>query len=102
MVVQWCIRRVNPNNKSCYIILGDDIVISDDRVAALYLRVIDEMGVKISAMKSHTSPHSFEIAKRWYRYRTGEYSPFPINSIVASGQKTAQVYQAVHDSLIKG
>jgi len=53
-------------------------------------------------MKSHTSPHSFEIAKRWYRYRTGEYSPFPINSIVASGQKTAQVYQAVHDSLIKG
>jgi len=102
IVVQWCIRRVNPKEKRCYIILGDDIVISNDCVARLYLRVIDEIGVEISAMKTHTSKECYEIAKRWYMYRTGEYSPFSVHAIVAAGSNTSQVYQAVHDSLIKG
>lgn len=102
IVVQWCIRRVNPAEKRCYIILGDDIVISNDCVARLYLRVINEIGVEISAMKTHTSKRCYEIAKRWYMYRTGEYSPFSVHAIVAAGSNTSQVYQAVHDSLIKG
>jgi hypothetical protein len=53
-------------------------------------------------MKTHTSKRCFEIAKRWYMSRTGEYSPFSIHAIAAAGQNTAQVYQAIHDSLIKG
>lgn len=102
MVINWCIRRINPKVKQCYIILGDDVVISNDKVASEYLKIISEIGVEISAIKSHKSIHSYEIAKRWYWYRKGEYSPFHINAIVSAGSKTSQVYQAVHDSLTKG
>lgn len=50
---------------SKYFILGDDLVIFDERVALLYKRVITQLlGVEISLSKSIISENSFEFAKR--------------------------------------
>jgi len=49
---------------SSYFILGDDLVIFDERVAKLYYRMVTLLGVKISIQKSIISPDSFEFAKR--------------------------------------
>lgn len=50
-----------------YVLLGDDIVLSDNKVASEYLALMAELGVEISETKSHASKDTFEFAKRWYR-----------------------------------
>lgn len=49
-----------------YALLGDDIVIGDDKVAREYLAIMKSLGVDISSSKTHTSKKMFEFAKRWY------------------------------------
>lgn len=57
-------------------LLGDDIVIANDSLAAAYKRNISLLGVGVSEGKTHTSPHTFEFAKRWICLDE-EISPFP-------------------------
>lgn len=52
-------------NKYC--LLGDDIVLTDERVVKEYLNLMAELGVGISEAKSHMSQDMFEFAKRWYQ-----------------------------------
>jgi hypothetical protein len=53
------------DNFKNYCILGDDIVIADDRVASYYLDIIsNEMGVKINLNKSVISKNIAEFAKK--------------------------------------
>jgi hypothetical protein len=47
-----------------YRILGDDVVIANDQVAAKYLEVMSTLGVEISFTKTHVSKDTFEMAKR--------------------------------------
>lgn len=60
-----------------YLLLGDDIVIADDKVAKVYLQILDTLGVEVSFAKTHRSKDFFEFAKRFV-YRQVEYSPFPL------------------------
>lgn len=48
-----------------YLVLGDDIVIFDKKVAAVYLKVMADLGVGINLVKSVISKDSFEFAKRF-------------------------------------
>jgi len=48
-----------------YALLGDDIVLTDKEVVVHYKRLIQSVGGSFSEMKSHTSPNSYELAKRW-------------------------------------
>lgn len=48
-----------------YLVLGDDIVIFEPKVAASYRSVMDDLGVGISYAKSLESKTSFEFAKRF-------------------------------------
>jgi len=49
---------------SYYLVLGDDIVIFDHKVARRYLVVMKALGVKINLTKSVVSKDTFEFAKR--------------------------------------
>jgi hypothetical protein len=52
---------------SWYAVLGDDIVIADDKVANEYVKLMDELGVGIGFHKSIISNNSsLEFAKRFY------------------------------------
>lgn len=42
-----------------YALLGDDIVIGDEKVAEAYLRRINDLGVKVSMPKSLISDHGY-------------------------------------------
>lgn len=54
-------------NFSDYLLLGDDIVINDKKVATIYERLITKtLGVGISSEKSLISNSAFEFAKRFF------------------------------------
>jgi len=67
-----------------YMLLGDDIVISDDKIASEYTRLISSLGVEISPTKTHKSPTMYEFAKRWYSDGK-EVSGIPIKGILDIG-----------------
>jgi len=79
MVVKYCIATLKAP-KDCYVMLGDDIVISNKDVAEMYKDVIHSLGVEISTSKSHESEHTFEFAKRWF-HKGVEVTPFPLSGI---------------------
>jgi hypothetical protein len=49
---------------SHYILLGDDIVIYNDKVAKRYMKIMKSLGVELSPNKSHVSFDTYEFAKR--------------------------------------
>jgi len=51
-------------NFNQYIILGDDIVIKDNKVANKYITLMSRLGVDISSNKTHVSNDTYEFAKR--------------------------------------
>jgi hypothetical protein len=66
---------------SWYAVLGDDVVICDKDVADEYVRVMDELGVKIGFHKSIISSNSsLEFAKRFF-YKGEEVSPLSLGGI---------------------
>nr|QWE48330.1 RNA-dependent RNA polymerase [Phomopsis viticola mitovirus 962_2] len=63
-----------------YILLGDDIVIKDDRVAQVYVSIMTRLGVSISKYKTHVSKDTYEFAKRWVKAGT-EITGLPLKGI---------------------
>lgn len=64
--------------KKCpYLLLGDDIVIANDKVAESYIRILQRFEIPFSQEKSHRSPYMFEFAKRFIHEGT-EITPFPL------------------------
>lgn len=47
-----------------YALLGDDVVIHDNKVAEKYLEVMADLGVEINLTKSVISEDTIEFAKR--------------------------------------
>lgn len=52
------------DNFNNYILLGDDIVIRDNKVANKYITIMTRLGVDISVAKTHVSKDTYEFAKR--------------------------------------
>jgi len=52
------------DNFTDYILLGDDIVIRNDKVAQKYITIMTRLGVDISIPKTHVSKNTYEFAKR--------------------------------------
>lgn len=65
LVVQEAADRAGLMTYSNYMLLGDDIVLGDDKVAKHYLDILRELGVETSDKKTHTSKTTLEFAKRW-------------------------------------
>lgn len=58
---------LNPKSYTDYLILGDDVVISNSAVYEEYRKIMSQLGVSISNSKSHESKDTFEFAKQWFQ-----------------------------------
>jgi len=67
LVVAWSAHLCGKENFDQYIILGDDIVIKDNKVANKYITLMSRLGVDISLNKTHVSNDTYEFAKRWIK-----------------------------------
>lgn len=77
-LVYLACKQAGINWKRCpYMMLGDDIVIADDKVAHAYVCILQRFDIPFSKEKSHTSPYLFEFAKRFV-HCGNEISPFPL------------------------
>jgi len=81
LVIAWCAHICGLSNFIDYIILGDDIVINNDKVARKYISIMNKLGVDISLQKTHISSNTYEFAKRWIK-RKVEISPLPLKGIL--------------------
>jgi len=66
-----------------YFILGDDLVISCDKVAEAYRSLLGTLDMPFSKEKSHVSKDMFEFAKRWF-HQGVEISGFPIGGLIST------------------
>lgn len=66
-----------------YQLLGDDILIGDDKLGEEYISIIESLGVDYSIPKTFKSPHFCEFAKRLI-YKGVEITPFPISALKES------------------
>lgn len=75
LIMFICCERASVKwSSSEYMLLGDDIIIWNDKLAAEYRKLIDVIGVEISDVKTHISSRFFEFAKRFF-FKGNEISP---------------------------
>jgi len=101
MVVQYAafLNGLYPFNH--YILLGDDVVIYNDRVAKTYTDLIKSLGVEISDSKSHVSKDTYEFAKRWFQCNI-EISPVPISGFSSNTKNPKLLYSQLLELIYKG
>jgi hypothetical protein len=63
-----------------YVLLGDDIVLSNEHIAKEYMTILDMVGVKVSETKTHVSNDTYEFAKRWIHFGE-EVTGAPLGSL---------------------
>lgn len=87
MVIWYAAELCYPGRKfDRYAVLGDDVVIADDRVASRYSELLLLIGVTVSVGKSLTSPTgACEFAKRFrIRRMTVDVSPVSIKKVLTA------------------
>jgi len=62
------------------VLLGDDIVLTNDKVAKEYMTILELLGVKVSETKTHVSENTYEFAKRWIHFGE-EVTGAPLGSL---------------------
>jgi len=98
MVVQFCASIEGFEDFNQYIILGDDIVIKNDKVAKRYIKVMTSLGVDISEQKTHVSKNTYEFAKRWIRpLENKEITGIPLKGIISNYRNPIVVYTILYD-----
>jgi len=81
-----------------YIILGDDIVIKNDKVAQKYIGIMTKWGVAISMHKTHISKDTYEFAKRWI-CNGKEITGIPLKGIISNWDKPQVIYLEIFNYL---
>jgi hypothetical protein len=82
-IVRFRAYSVGIKNFKDYLILGDDIVIANEKVKDKYLSIIRDLGVSISIQKSvfpREDHSSCEFASQ-YLTKEGNISPLPVGTI---------------------
>jgi hypothetical protein len=98
-IVYYCARLCGHKTFNQYIILGDDIVIKDDDVAARYREIMESLGVEISVQKTHVSKDTYEFAKRWIRPfgSVKELTGIPLKGIISNFKSPEIVFTILYD-----
>jgi len=65
---------------TAYSILGDDLVIANDKVAQSYRELLSTLAMPISEAKTHVSNDTYEFAKRWIQ-KGEEVTPFALSGL---------------------
>jgi len=84
-----------------YCVLGDDIVINNDRVAAHYQELMHTLGVGINPSKSIISYDVVEFAKRWLT-PYGEISPLGPGNILNCSRNHGALGSLLYEAHQKG
>jgi len=100
-IVHYAALLCGENPRGNYVLLGDDIVIANDKIAKMYQEVIKELGVQISPQKTHISKDICEFAKRWF-YLGSEITAFPLHSIQNNLKRYYLLENSLHDARAKG
>lgn len=104
LVVQFCAYKLGKFPFTNYIILGDDIVVKDTKVAKSYISFMTKLGVDISPHKTHVSNDTYEFAKRWIRWTPldgfKEISPLPLKGIGTNIDNPFIVFTILFDYFI--
>jgi len=80
-IVRLAAKRAGlPISWESYVLLGDDIVITNNDVAREYRTIMNELGVSISEQKTHVSQDTYEFAKRWI-HKGEEVTGAPLGSL---------------------
>lgn len=80
-IVRLAAKRAGLSNRwTGYVLLGDDIVLTNEHVAKEYMAILDMLGVKVSETKTHVSSDTFEFAKRWIHHGE-EVTGAPLGSL---------------------
>lgn len=88
------LRAGLPATFSDYFLLGDDIVIFNDKVAEAYKALLKVLDMPFSFEKTHTSNDVYEFAKRWF-YRGTEITGFSIGGLLSTYHR----YPLLHNFL---
>lgn len=75
VIVKAAALKCGITNFKDYCILGDDVVIANDRVAEEYLVIMNALGVSINRQKSVESFKFTEFAKKLKGYNDIDYTP---------------------------
>jgi len=104
LVVHYCAFLEGYKDFNQYIILGDDIVIKNDKVAKRYIDVISLLGVEVSLNKTHVSKDTYEFAKRWIKpLQKKEITGVPLKGIINNFMVPHVVFIILYDYFkIKG
>jgi hypothetical protein len=101
-VVFRCCKKLGIQWKEApYILLGDDIVIKDDRLAEEYMKVMKSLGLEFSIAKSHVSTTVFEFAKRLFHCGV-EITPFPVDALLQTRRTPSLMFNVICDQASKG
>nr|QDH91115.1 MAG: RNA-dependent RNA polymerase [Mitovirus sp.] len=101
-LIYHCCRELGIRWKTLpYALLGDDIVIGNDKVAGMYKEIITDLGVEFSLAKTHTSKNFYEFAKRIY-LDDHEITPFPVSALAESHKSFGMMTVLLLETLQKG
>jgi len=96
LVVAWAAHLCGlPLGFNQYILLGDDIVVKNDKVAKKYIVLMTRWGVDISPHKTHVSKNTYEFAKRWISSGV-ELSGLPLKGIAKNLGDFKAVYLTIY------
>jgi len=91
LVVHYAAHLCGIEDFKDYILLGDDIVIKNNRVANKYITLMTRWGVDISPTKTHVSYDTYEFAKRWIK-NGKEISGVPLKGLFQNWNNPFIVY----------
>jgi hypothetical protein len=94
LTVQWAAKLCGYSKFNQYIILGDDIVIKNNKVANKYITLMTRFGVDISMPKTHVSKNTYEFAKRWIQSGK-EISGLSLKGILGNMKNIHVVYMNI-------
>lgn len=98
LVVYYCAHLNGIKNFNQYMILGDDIVIHNDKIAETYIKVIRKLGVDLSDSKTHVSSDTYEFAKRWIKpILNVEITGLPLKGILSNVKNPFIVFTIIYD-----
>lgn len=81
-----------------YRLLGDDIVIADDKVAYRYKEILTRFGIEFSPAKTHISLYAFEFAKQ-IRFNGINISPLPLSALYSRRNSVIESCSILSDEL---